>query len=599
MTLPRAQRGLVRRCPRMRISICPAVQHQAYLLLLFLTTACLSPGQASEQGLQSSDDQGTVKGIVVNSITHAPLSRALVSSPDNRFATMTDGEGHFEFALPKSEGADRHTFYDGPVPVERPVLRRGIFSFLTARKPGYLDDPNSRAAVDVSSGGEITIPLMPEALIKGRVIRSDADPALGITVQILSRMVQEGMPKWTRTASMKANSNGEFRFAELRPGTYKVVTDEFMDNDPATTVPGGQQYGFPPVYYPGVPDPAAAGTIQLTAGQSVEIDIPLTRQPYYPVSIPVANEEVNGGLNITVSLLGHHSADYSLGYNPEKQSIEGLLPNGNYLVEAATYGNNSVAGSVHLAVASTAAEGSTLTLIPSTSISVRVTEEFTSADSDNSTSMFSAGGKTFRMQGPRSYLQIGAESADDLRQGGGSLRPPTGPNDESLVLENLTPGRYWLRLNSSRGYVAAATMGGVDLLRQPLIVGGGSSAPVEVTMRDDSAEVEGAVAGIASASVTGEPGHPGSSTPSAYLYWVPLPDSRGQFLECNASPDGKFSSQTVAPGTYRVLAFKSRQTNLPYRDAEAMRPYETKGQVVHLSPGQKANLQLQLISSSE
>ena len=599
MTLPGTQRGLVRRCPRTRISICPAVQHQAYLLLLFLTTACLSPGQATEQGLQSSDDQGTVKGIVVNSITHAPLSRALVSSPDNRFATMTDGEGHFEFALPKSEGADRHTFYDGPVPVERPVLRRGIFSVLTARKPGYLDDPNSRAAVDVSSGGEITIPLMPEALIKGRVIRSDADPALGITVQILSRMVQEGMPKWTRTASMKANSNGEFRFAELRPGTYKVVTDEFMDNDPATTVPGGQQYGFPPVYYPGVPDPAAAGTIQLTAGQSVEIDIPLTRQPYYPVRIPIANEEVNGGLNITVSLLGHGSADYSLGYNPEKQSIEGLLPNGNYLVEAATYGNNSVAGSVHLAVASTPAEGSTLTLIPSTSISVRVTEEFTSADSDNSTSMFSAGGKTFRMQGPRSYLQIGAESADDLRQGGGSLRPPTGPNDESLVLENLTPGRYWLRLNSSRGYVAAATMGGVDLLRQPLIVGGGSSAPVEVTMRDDNAELEGTVSGVANGPGMGDATPSSTSRQQLWVYCVPLPDSPGRFQQVWVAADGKFTAAAMAPGAYRVLAFKNLQVNIPYRDAEAMRTYENKGPVVHLSAGQKTNVQLQITSDIE
>jgi hypothetical protein len=55
----------------------------------------------------------------------------------------------------------------------------------------------------------------------------------------------------------------------------------------------------------------------------------------------------------------------------------------------------------------------------------------------------------------------------------------------------------------------------------------------------------------------------------------------------------------MAPGTYRVIAFKSPQPNLPYRDAEAMRVYETKGQIVHLSPGQKTTLQLQTISGSE
>jgi hypothetical protein len=55
----------------------------------------------------------------------------------------------------------------------------------------------------------------------------------------------------------------------------------------------------------------------------------------------------------------------------------------------------------------------------------------------------------------------------------------------------------------------------------------------------------------------------------------------------------------VAPGTYRVLAFKNQQPNLPYRDAEAMRAYESKGQVVHLSARQKVNIQLQAIPSGE
>ncbi len=55
----------------------------------------------------------------------------------------------------------------------------------------------------------------------------------------------------------------------------------------------------------------------------------------------------------------------------------------------------------------------------------------------------------------------------------------------------------------------------------------------------------------------------------------------------------------MVPGSYRVLAFKNQQPNLPYRDAEAMRAYETKGQVIHLAAGQKATLQLQTISSTE
>ena len=104
---------------------------------------------------------------------------------------------------------------------------------------------------------------------------------------------------------------------------------------------------------------------------------------------------------------------------------------------------------------------------------------------------------------------------------------------------------------------------------------------------------------------SGGPPYPSASpestswTTSAYVYCIPVPDSPGQFLQLVASSDGKFEYGTVAPGTYRVLAFKNPQPNLPYRDAEAMRPYETKGQVVHLSAGQKATVQLQIISGSE
>ena len=45
----------------------------------------------------------------------------------------------------------------------------------------------------------------------------------------------------------------------------------------------------------------------------------------------------------------------------------------------------------------------------------------------------------------------------------------------------------------------------------------------------------------------------------------------------------------------RVLAFAHPKENLPYRDPQAMKAYETKGQVVHLAPGQKTNLQLPII----
>jgi len=536
---------------------------------------------------------------VINAITQAPIPRALVYSPDNRFATLTDGEGHFEFALPKLSS---RTSSSSSTASYR--ARSGIGSFnlpwLQARKPGFLDGPSTRRPqTETAPNADLTIALMPEALIKGRIMLSESDAAFGANVQLFSRQVQEGMPRWVLSGSVQANSDGEFRFAELLPGTYKLGTAELMDNDPAITIPGGPQYGFPPSSYPGVAEYVAAGTIQLAAGQTGQADIPLTRQPYYPVKIPVANAGQNGGLNISVSLLGRRSPGYSLGYSVDKQQIEGLLPKGNYRVEAATFGPNSETGGVNISVAGAPVEGPSLTLVPSSSINVHVVEDFTSTGWGGS-GTWSDGTRTFALHGPRLYLNVTVEAADDPdRKTSAYLRPPMGPNDDSLVIESVAPGRYWLKLHSNRGYVASATAGVADLLHAPVLIGSGSTTPIEVNLRDDTAEIEGTVAGITAQPAIIEGTVSTGFSPLAWVYCIPLPDSPGQFQQLGVSPDGKFNSPALAPGTYRVLAFKDARPNLPYRDADSMKAYDTKGEVVHLTAGQKTTVQLQLVSDSE
>ena len=253
-------------------------------------------------------------------------------------------------------------------------------------------------------------------------------------------------------------------------------------------------------------------------------------------------------------------------------------------------------GSVHLAVASAPAEGPSMVLTPGSSITVHVVEQFTSNDWTGSGD-WNVDGRPIPIHGPRLYLQISVESVDDFARGNSSLRPPSGSGDDALVLENLAPGRYWLRLHSARGYVASATMGGVDLLHEPFTVSPGQAHPSKsrcVTMLQNS---KGRLPELAPRLTIQRV--PGGFAPSAFVYCVPVPDSPGQFLELRASSDGKFDYRSVAPGTYRVLAFKNPQPNLPYRDAEAMKAFDAKGQVVRFSAGQKTTVQLQVISTNE
>jgi hypothetical protein len=564
----------------------------AATLVSFLAMGFTFAAPALTQDRQSLQNSGNIRGTVINALTGEPIGRALVFTPDNRFARLTDSEGHFDYPLPKAVPDDA-----SPPGIQGQSQLQFISCCLQARKPGFLSDSNQEQGTTIALGSVPVIALIPESVIKGRVFLLSADAASGITVEIFSRQVQDGTFHWVRGPAVRANSNGEFRFAELRPGEYKIVTHELMDADPTVMFSGDRLYGFPPVYFPGAVDFSSADPVQLKAGQTFEATLSPVRQPYYPVRIPVADDVENG--EITVSVQGHDSPGYSLSFSAVRHRIEGFLPNGIYLVSMDSFQPNAASGTVILTVPDGPDKGPMMVLSRQRSIQLNVTEDFTSKD-ESRTSSWSDGKRSFELHGPRLDLQANVEPVGDLNlQGQRSIRPPSGPDDDALVIEQVAPGRYWLRLFASRGYVASATTGAVDLLQEPLVVSSGTST-VDVHLRDDFAEVDGSLANMNSAPRTvAGPGYYGSWKPSAYIYFVPQSNSTGQFLQTVADAEGKFHLANAAPGKYLVLAFETPQINLPYRDAEAMRIYESKGQTVRLAPGQKEKLELQVISGHD
>ena len=551
--------------------------------LILFCALIASPGAA--QTMQSDDQPRKVSGTVINSVTKAPIARALVSTSDNRVAMLTDSEGHFEFTLRKeSSGIGGSGMF-----ISRAHQHRGCSSWVQARKPGYLD------CIDFGAGSaddDLTIALVPEALIYGRVTLSSSEALSGTDVQLFYREIMDGLPRWVPRHNARTNSAGEFRFAELPAGEYKLLTRERADDDLVPDA-SGRMFAYPPVFYPGAADFDSAQTIQVSAGQSVEADLVAARQPYYRVNIPISNNDISSGLNVTVR--AQAGPGYSLGYSRGTNRIEGSLPNGNYVVQAAAYGPNVVSGMVSLKVDSTNADGPVMTLTPAGSIVLDVRENFTGTWSGSSS--WNDGKRTFTMRGPRAYLNVQLQSADESEpMGGASLRPPAGPGDESMVVENVLPGRYWLRLSTARGYVASARMGDVDLLRQPLVVPAGPLPPIQVELRDDTAEINGTVTGL-------EPHSSDSLSqvggPRAWVYCIPTPDSPGQFNQAIVTQESQFQHSAIAPGSYRILAFASEQRHLPYRDAEAMKAYDSKGPVIQVAAGQKVTVQVPLINDSD
>jgi hypothetical protein len=575
--------------------------------LCALFVAVVTSQLSAQSSTETSD---TIHGTVVNRVTHEPVPRALVVSPDQRFATMTDDQGRFEFTFPKAEAPKPSVpgSSDGsPDAIQFNWSNRP--NALSARKPGFLEGNNADTYLALAQNAkELKLSLVPEAIIVGQVSLPTSEAPDSIQLQIYSRQVQDGRTHWIPAGTAISRSTGEFRFAGLHAGTYKLLTRELLDRDPLTFDPRGQLYGYPPVYYENAADFDSATTIELSAGQTVQAHISLVKQPYYNVKIPVENVSTGFGLNVNVYSQGRNGPGYALGYSAATQTIEGMLPNGTYTVEATSYGQTTSLGRMTLHVKGGPVAGARMTLVPGGSITINVKEEFTNKELEF-TATFSNGKRTFAVRGPRRYLSVNLESADDFSAGQtGFLQPPTGPEDDALVIQNALPGRYWVRVQPSRGYAASVRSGTADLLHEPLVIGaGGAASPIEITMRDDFATIDGNVDGIApppKATATLQPElEDGAlvslSRPAAHVYCIPLPDSGGDTTEIAVAPDGSFASQPLPPGAYRLLAFDRQQPQLEYRDPEAMKAYDNKGPVVRVAGGQKEHVTLHLISTNE
>ncbi len=569
-----------------------------------LVAATAAHGQSQAQGLNTEEkDTETIRGTVVNSVTHEPIGRALVFSLDDRFAMLCDAGGHFEFKIPlaRNEGTNRNSpgvvLFNGPGGGHSRIGGPGA---LAARKPGFLtDERTQQVALAADSEQGLTIQLVPEALIIGRVNLPTTDGIDKLRVELFRRTVQDGRVSWQPAGGAQTRANGEFRFADLAAGSYKIFTTEEIDRDPLTFNPRGQMYGYPPMYYPSFNNFESSSVIRLTAGATVSVNLTPARRAYYPIKIGVSNAPQGAGLQIEVWPQGHPGPGYSLGYQPDEQSIVGMLPDGNYTIQANAFGPMISSGQLNISVKDEAVEGAAMNLLPSGSIQVNVKQELTSPEMASQGNTFETNGKPIsKSQYILNTMQVNLVPVDELTPGrmGGRGRSG-GTEGDTITIQNVSPGRYRVHVTAQMGYVAAVSSGGLDLLHNPLVVlPGGTSSPIEITLRDDGATVEGTIENWQGETQGRNTLFPGQQL--ACIYLVPSTETMAPPL-VGWTGDGHFTLQQVPPGSYRAIAFNRQPGELEFTNEEAMKKYDAKSQVIELEAGQKQQLKLQLNAVSE
>jgi hypothetical protein len=463
-------------------------------------------------------------------------------------------------------------------------------TILQVKKPGFLTIAGLRGGTSAVPGqSDLTLKLVPEGLIVGRVKFPSAEATDRVQVQLYRREIRDGYARWEQSAQTTTRADGEFRFTDLRAGDYKLFSLESTERDPLTAVPNGQVFGFPPRYFAAARDFAGADTVHVHAGETITADITPERLRYYDVRVPVVTADPNPlqGLQVSVYVQGHRGPGFALGYDPNQRAIRGSLPNGTYTVEATSFQPGAATGVANITVANGSVNAPPLTMAPNVSIEINVRQDLPAGDNPAAA------------QNPYVTLQ----SAEDVPVENGS-RDNYQSDQSPPVLAGVAPGRYWVEVHptASGMYAASVSSAGKDLLRTPLVVPYGASvAPIDITVRYDGAQIEATLEGAGN----------GSSVPAAVpagrsnrlqsatgpsVYCIPLDSDGGVAREFSSQFNGTYVLPQLAPGDYRILAFDTPQ-ELEYRNPAAMRAYESKGQVVHLTPGQKLQLQLQPVKS--
>jgi hypothetical protein len=550
-----------------------------------------SPAASAVSSTVGNASSSIFKGTVLNRITHAPVGRALVFSVDHQLATMTDDRGRFEFRTAAASGEDSGNGdgANGFAPHGK-IIRTTYFQ---ARKPGYLDSAQTGVSDDTSAD-ETTIYLKPEALIVGKIISGDAEHVLRFQVWLYKQEFRQGQEHWQRAGAFVTWSDGEFRFAGLAAGTYKVVSTEQLDQEFQFGRPRGQEFGYPATFFPGVADFAAASAIRVAAGEAFEANFAVTRRPYYSVRIPVANAPAQG-VNLVVHPLGHPGPGFSLGYDPGEQAIVGRLPDGAYTVSLESYGPNSAAGTTNISVQGEPAQGAGLNMVPSGTLMVNVQEML--RNTDNGSPPGQQAGRFIVSGGSNPRFQLELDPAEDFGLARPQTSRPVGDSTNALEIPGIVPGKYTVRASPIQGYASSVLYGGVELLRQPLVVGlGGISSPIEVTLRDDGAQVQGEVEDDETSPAAAiRP----AATKWRFVHFVPMPGSTGQYRETSSNSQGAFIESQLPPGEYLVLAFSGGDPNLHLSFADAIAKYSAVGQVIGAAPEEKLQLRLKAIAEDQ
>jgi len=556
---------------------------------------------------------GVLIGRVVEGESGRPVQGVLVSLTGSGATqkVQVDGQGRFLFTnLPDGEfqiGATKAGYFGGQSGQRAP---KG------PARPVALGAAERR--------GDLTLRLWKFAVIAGRVVGDNGEPAVGLDVNLIERRLVDGQRVMANRPfpTVTTDDRGAFRFSNVLPGEYLVLA--------RTPADMGQRV----LMAIAMTDPSAIASVASRAAGSghiedaVEIDSTLRVYPttFYPSvmspaeaePIVVAAGEDRSGIDIRARVVGVGTVAGILTH--QAQPVAGARL---WLTTGAGEG-----GEVEVVSASTRPDGRfVMAGVPVGAYTLRATRipaqtgAFAARGRATGQPVLPADPAVWATQpvvvgdaASRSMVieaQAGARFRGRIEWSGAAPRPQPeqmanlrlmvvnaapGPGafpvsvgrieaDGTFTTVGLPPGRYRLRLDGPAPWRAgSATAEGVDLLDVPRSVGASDVNDVVITMIDTpTASLTGVVRDAR-----------GTPDPDAVVLVLPgderlIGDRRMRTLR--TTRDGAFSAPGLPAGDYVVVASDDRQVDAGLDRAAIVRLIQS-GTRVTLNDGERKTVDL-------
>jgi hypothetical protein len=583
-------------------------------------------------GPQRNGDIAKVSGTVINTATNQPLDSVQVRfKPAAGVArvvlTTRDGEFVITDLLP-----DTYEVTLSRANFVRPEASHGP-RYLKV-KPG---DDLKDLRFELTPGSVITgrildqnaVPLVPAIVLAMRVEYLNGRRVLlpgGLMSRILYSPLEpspvdraEGLEFTLGPPQVTVNEKGEYRLFGLETGEYYVAIWQKSGDSPTADLP--------PIYYPGVADPAAAIPVRIRGNQDVSgIDIRvapiqghvvrfsaiLPTTPPFNCALPSSSGRFLLPVQRTFILV-QHAADldivhfsaqrlpgrdddvgsgnimagrfHSIGENQWETS---KLAPGSYEIYhsfclAASIG---LAGRTSFEIKDRDVEGGTITLSPSVTLRGRVR--------NNPGSLAPLGQVLIRMR-PTDWRGLHPGMAPNPTP---TQRLAVG-SDGNFAFERhwnpytygtVAPGHYQIDVAGLPPdvYVSSMTYGAKEVRDSGIDINGEPESELEIRLDSPGATIAGVVKN-----------NKGGIVPDAKVALVsqnsnvvvPLSPTR------DSDQDGTFSFQGVAPGNYAVFAW----TAIPkgaWNDPKFLEPFQSQGKKVQAEKGSTVNIELKVISAN-